>query len=162
MLKESKRLQSRLMAINNAGLCLALVAVVGLAGCKSIAPEVIGLQDGALAQCPGKPNCVLSQNSDAEHAIEPLAFTGTAAEAQAALQRVLAAYEGEKAEVVRAEDNYMHVTFTTPVMKYVDDLELLILPGEKIHVRSASRVGRSDLGANRKRVEAIRAALAEQ
>ena len=139
---------------------VGLFLFVSLAGCKSTEPEILGLQNGKLAQCPDKPNCVLSQDSDEEHAIEPLAFTGTAAEAQAAMQQVIAAYEGEKAEVVTAEGHYMYITFTTSLMKYVDDLELLIVPGEKIHVRSASRVGHSDMGANRKRVESIREALA--
>ncbi|MGI9287856.1 MAG: DUF1499 domain-containing protein [Pseudomonadales bacterium] len=138
----------------------SLALCISLTGCKSTEPEIIGLQNGKLAQCPDKPNCVLSQDPDEEHAIEPLSFTGTAAEAQLAMQQVIAAYEGEKAEVITAESNYMYITFTTSLMKYVDDFELLILPGEKIHVRSASRVGRSDLGANKKRVEAIRAALA--
>ncbi len=87
-------------------------------------------------------------------------FSGSVAEAQAAMQQVVAGYEGEAADVVKAEGSYMHITFTTSLMKYVDDLELLIVPGEKIHVRSASRVGHSDMGANRKRVEAVRAALA--
>ena len=139
---------------------IALALCLSLTACKSTKPETIGLQNGKLAQCPDKPNCVLSQDADPGHAIEPLAFTGTAAEAQAAMQKVVAGYEGETAQVVKAEGNYMHITFTTSLMKYVDDLELLIVPGAIIHVRSASRVGHSDLGANKKRVEAIRAALA--
>lgn len=140
--------------------CIVCLSVcVSLVACKSTEPEIVGLQNGKLAQCPDKPNCVLSQDPDEEHAIEPLVFTGTAAEAQLAMQQVIAAYEGENAEVVKAEGNYMYITFTTSLMKYVDDFELLILPGEKIHVRSASRVGHSDLGANKKRVDAIRAAL---
>lgn len=139
---------------------LGLVLLAGLAACKSTEPEVLGLQDGKLAQCPDKPNCVLSQDPDEEHAIVPLAFTGTAAEAQAAVQKIVANHEGETAEVVSVDGNYMHIEFTTSLMKFVDDLELLVVPGEKIHVRSASRVGHSDLGANEKRVEKIRAALA--
>jgi uncharacterized protein (DUF1499 family) len=43
-------------------------------------------------------------------------------------------------------------------LRFVDDVEFLLVPAERvIHVRSASRVGYSDLGTNRKRVEALRA-----
>ncbi|MGI9294354.1 MAG: DUF1499 domain-containing protein [Pseudomonadales bacterium] len=139
---------------------VGLAFCTSLAGCKSTEPEILGLQNGKLAQCPDKPNCVLSQEPDEEHAIEPLAFIGTAAEAQAALRKIVANHAGETAEVVTVDGNYMHIEFTTSLMKYVDDFELLIVPGDKIHVRSASRVGRSDLGANKKRVESIRTALA--
>ena len=62
------------------------------------------------------------------------------------------------AAIISQEDNYLHATFTSKLFRFVDDVELL-LDGDKVHVRSVSRVGYSDLGANRKRVEAIRAAL---
>jgi uncharacterized protein (DUF1499 family) len=47
-------------------------------------------------------------------------------------------------------------------MGFVDDVEFLIEPNTQvIHVRSASRLGQSDLGVNRQRIEMIRAKLSE-
>ncbi|CAB1059228.1 hypothetical protein D1BOALGB6SA_3986 [Olavius sp. associated proteobacterium Delta 1] len=46
------------------------------------------------------------------------------------------------------------------IFQFVDDVELLFSDEKNlIHVKSASRIGYSDLGANRKRVERIRLAF---
>ena len=51
----------------------------------------------------------------------------------------------------------MRAEFKSRFMGYVDDVEFLYDELENIsHVRSASRVGYTDLGANRRRVEKIR------
>jgi len=64
------------------------------------------------------------------------------------------------AKVVKSEPDYLYAQFTTKLMKYVDDVEFWYDPAAKvIQVRSASRVGRGDLGVNRKRIEAVRSAL---
>jgi uncharacterized protein (DUF1499 family) len=48
-------------------------------------------------------------------------------------------------------------------MRFVDDVEFLFDDtNKKIHVRSASRVGYSDMGVNRKRVEELRKLLNER
>jgi uncharacterized protein (DUF1499 family) len=50
----------------------------------------------------------------------------------------------------------------TRLMRFVDDAEFYL--DEKagvIHVRSASRLGSSDFGVNRARIESIRAKLAQ-
>jgi uncharacterized protein (DUF1499 family) len=66
----------------------------------------------------------------------------------------------DRTRLVEERDDYWHVEFTTLIMRYVDDVEFRFDPKEPaIQVRSASRVGYSDLGVNRKRVEAIRAAF---
>jgi uncharacterized protein (DUF1499 family) len=62
-------------------------------------------------------------------------------------------------EVVTDNGNYLYATFTTPLMKYVDDTEFLFMGDGIVHVRSASRVGHSDLGANAERIERLRKAL---
>jgi hypothetical protein len=52
---------------------------------------------------------------------------------------------------------YARYEFATPLLRDVDDVEFLLDAGERvIHVRSASRVGHADLGANRNRIERIR------
>ena len=53
------------------------------------------------------------------------------------------------------EEHYLHAEFTSRIFRFVDDVEFLLEDGI-IHVRSASRVGRWDLGANRARIEDIR------
>ena len=114
-----------------------------------------GLHDGRLAACPSSPNCVCSQNADAAHAIAPLAFRGSAAAAMRALQQVLASQP--RVRVITETPNYLHAEFRTPLCRFVDDVEFLVVESEHvIHVRSASRVGYSDLGTNRRRVEALR------
>ena len=111
-----------------------------------------------MAPCPSSPNCVSSQATDEEHAVP--AFE--AADPAAALVGLASTLEGMDGftEFVAREDGYLHATFTTPLMQYVDDLELQVGDGV-VDVRSASRVGHSDLGVNRKRVEALRAAWAK-
>ncbi len=122
-------------------------------------PADLGVHDGGLKACPDRPNCVNSQATDAGHAIAPLAFRGDAAAAVKALAAIVAATPG--ATIVKAHENYLQATFATPTMGFVDDVEFHADAARNvIDVRSASRLGHSDLGANRKRVEALRHAFA--
>lgn len=115
----------------------------------------VSVHAGRLAACPSSPNCVCSQGADAAHAIVPLAFRGTAAEAMRALKQVLAGQP--RVRVITETPEYLHAEFRTPFFRFVDDVEFLVAEKEHaIHVRSASRVGYSDLGTNRRRVEALR------
>lgn len=120
----------------------------------TVAPRV-GLVDDRLRSCPTSPNCVCSQIGDAQHAIAPLRFSDDAASAWKRLRQVITGQP--RTHVVTGDDRYLHVEFTTALLRFVDDVEFLLDPtAGVIHVRSASRVGKSDLGTNRKRVEAIR------
>ncbi|MBX3443961.1 MAG: DUF1499 domain-containing protein [Planctomyces sp.] len=121
--------------------------------------SVAGLQNGQLKPCPASPNCVCSGKgaaiSDPVHAIAPLNFQGTPAEAWERLAAVLQAYPRTK--VVTRTETYLHAECSTPVLRFVDDVEFLLVPNRQlIQVRSASRIGYSDLGANRKRVDELR------
>ncbi len=114
-----------------------------------------GVREGRLAPCPGSPNCVCSQDAAAAHAIAPLAFRGSAAEAMRALKQMLAAQP--RVRVLTETPDYLHAEFRTALFRFVDDVEFLVVEKDHvIHVRSASRVGHSDLGANRRRIEALR------
>ena len=111
--------------------------------------------DGRLSPCPASPNCVCSQDDDVAHQIEPLRFVGAPREAWPRLATVLT--QLPRARIVTNDSTYLHVEFTTPLLRFVDDVEFLLdETAAVIHVRSASRVGHSDLGANRTRVETIR------
>ncbi len=111
-----------------------------------------------LAPCPKSPNCVSSQATEAGHAIEPLQVTGDPVVAWTTLKGVLESMD--RMQIVEESDTVLRAEATSRLFRFVDDLEF-ILDAETptIHVRSASRVGYSDMGANRKRVEAIRQKL---
>jgi uncharacterized protein (DUF1499 family) len=118
-------------------------------------PSNLGITNGRLAPCPNTPNCVCTQDADDTHRIEPLAYEGTPREAMARLKAILTAFP--RVNIVSESDAYLHAEFTSLIFRFVDDVEFLIDDGRKvIDFRSASRVGRSDLGVNRRRMEAIR------
>lgn len=140
-------------------LLIAMLPGIGLAllSIFSRQPDNLGVVNGRLAACPASPNCVCTQcPDDAAHHMEPIRFTDTPAEARERLRAVVAALP--RAQIVTENDHYLHVEFTSLVFRFVDDVELLIDPtAQMIHFRSASRVGRSDLGVNKQRMEDIRA-----
>jgi uncharacterized protein (DUF1499 family) len=121
-------------------------------------PEGLGPKNGRLANCPDSPNCVCSQEDRDSHHVAPFKYDG---EGQAAFSRLVELLKTwPRARIVTQTDDYLHVEFTSALLRFVDDVEFLLMDEDKrIQVRSASRVGYSDLGANRKRVEAIRAAF---
>jgi uncharacterized protein (DUF1499 family) len=121
-------------------------------------PDNLGVTDGKLAPCPASPNCVCTQVTDEQHRIEPLRFDGTAEDALTRLKAVLAAMP--RTRIVSEKDDYLHAECTSQIFRFVDDVEFLLdREGKSIHFRSASRVGYSDLGVNRKRMETIRQAF---
>ena len=123
-------------------------------------PSNLGMRDGKLAPCPSTPNCVCSQSEDAEHKIEPLTYKSTPEVAFTQLKQAIASQPRTK--IITESPNYLYAEFTSAIMKFVDDVEFYLDEDAKvIHVRSASRLGQSDLGVNRKRIETIRAKLQE-
>lgn len=113
-----------------------------------------------LAPPPPTPNCVTTEvdASDPVHHIEPYAFTEPADTVWERLGTVVAAMP--RAELVDEAPDYRHYVFTTPMLRFRDDVHFVLdRDASVIRFRSASRVGRSDLGVNRKRMEAIRDAL---
>ena len=131
----------------------SLIALIPfLSACAGEPPQNIGIQEGRLASCPASPNCVSSYESDEEHSIEPLA---------ASLERIeQVLLTLDRTNIVEVADNYLYAEFTSSLMGYVDDVEFLHDSSSGVtHVRSASRLGYSDLGANRKRIESIREKL---
>ncbi|NER33355.1 MAG: DUF1499 domain-containing protein [Oscillatoria sp. SIO1A7] len=118
-------------------------------------PANLGVKDGKLQPCPGSPNCVSSQSTDKEHKIEPLQYNSAPAEAFAKLKAVIE--KTDNAKIISEKDNYLYAEFTSALMGFVDDVEFYIDEAAGlIQVRSASRLGQSDLGANRTRIETIR------
>lgn len=108
-----------------------------------------------LAPCPERPNCVSSLAGDAAHRVEPLPLDGPPEQALARLGEIIEAMP--RAAVDEVGEGYLKARFRSRLFRFTDDLELMVdRQAGLIHVRSASRVGYSDLGVNRRRVEAIR------
>lgn len=142
--------------------CL-LGATVAFSGSKLLAgtpPTNLGVHSGELPPCPSTHNCVNSQSLDAKHKIAPLTYDSSPQAALANLKTVIQSFKRTK--VITATDNYLYVEFTIPIVGFVDDVEFFLDEDAKvIHVRSASRLGESDLGVNRRRIETIRAKLSQ-
>ena len=129
-----------------------------LAACAGELPKNLGVRDGILAPCPSSPNCVSSFASEERHRIDPLAFTGDADAAFLRLKQVLGR-RGDAA-VIEEREGYLRVELRTRL--FVDDAEFLLDRARRVvQVRSASRLGYSDLGKNRRRMEEIRAQFDE-
>ncbi|MGL5803864.1 MAG: DUF1499 domain-containing protein [Xenococcaceae cyanobacterium] len=118
-------------------------------------PNNLGISSGQLAACPSTPNCVSSQSKDSEHYIEPLTYQGSSSEAIERLKQIISQ---DRSAIVEETNNYLKAEFTSRWMGFVDDVEFDFNEEDKgaIEVRSASRLGESDLGVNRQRIETIR------
>ena len=120
-----------------------------LTACAGEPPQNIGVRDGSLTACPDSPNCVSSYESSEEHSIAALDANLNQ------IQQILLTMD--EANIVEQSSNYLYAEFTSSLMGYVDDVEFLYDPASNsTQVRSASRIGYSDMGANRNRIEAIR------
>jgi len=146
----------------NKQIMIVLTSLIFFSGCTGVIPK-LGIENGQLIQCPTTPNCVNSQAKDKKHYIEPILMTGTPLEVKNHILKIL--NELKRAKIIVAEDHYIRVEFISKVFRFIDDLEFYF-PNTKskemtIHVRSASRVGHSDFGVNRKRIEQIRSKFKE-
>ena len=132
---------------------LVIVGLLTLIGCAGDRPVNLGVQNNQLASCPDSPNCVCSFETRDSHHIAPL--SATLDQVRAALAQM------PRVEIIQDDGAYLYTEFTTRFMGYVDDVEFLADPAQGVvHVRSASRLGYSDMGVNRERIEAIRTLIA--
>lgn len=123
-----------------------------LLGLKSRAGQTPGLTNGRLAECSSKPNCVCSEyEQDQKHYVNAIHYSQNDADTIETLQQIIGELGG-KIQII--ESNYIAATFKSSVFGFVDDLEArLDADNHLIHLRSASRVGYSDRGVNRKRLD---------
>ena len=141
----------------NKQISIFILSCVFFVGCSGTMPQ-LGVDSGQLMPCPDKPNCVSSQATDEAHFVEPIHFIGTRQDAQVRLLQMLDVMERTK--IIVTEEKYIQVEFTSKILGFVDDVEFYF-PSTKsekttINFRSASRLGHSDHGVNRKRIELIR------
>ena len=131
---------------------LTLAMLPLFSACAGEPPQNIGIVSGQLTNCPDSPNCVCSFDTRESHFIEPINAD------LAAIEQILLSMSN--VNIVKAEPNYLYAEFTSSLIGYVDDVEFLFDPAAGVsHVRSASRIGYSDMGVNRKRIESIRSAI---
>ena len=108
--------------------------------------------------CPDSPNCVSTQSTDQARFIEPLQYAGSLADARQKLIDILE--NTKRVRLLKVETDYIHAEFRSSIFQFIDDVELYFPPDQAIiHVKSASRKGYYDFGANRRRVERLNAAF---
>ena len=143
------------------GRLAAVFPFLFIIACSGTRPDGLGATGGRLAPCPETPNCVSSFAQDAEHRVEPLSFQGSTEKVMKAVQEALK--QRDRVHIIKQKPHYLYAEFTSLVFRFVDDVEFLIDAESKtLHFRSASRIGRSDLGVNRERIESLRKDLAAQ
>ncbi len=141
-----------------ASLLFGVLAMAPLLSCAGKAPKTLGLRGSALSPCPGSPNCVSSDASDKAHQVAPFSLAVSPGEAWHAVRLAVSALP--RTDIVADTGQYLHAECRSALFRFVDDLELHLRPNEEvIAVRSASRLGYSDFGVNRSRVEKLRGKL---
>ena len=130
-------------------------------GNATAADSKLGLtSDNRLSPCPSSPNCVSSDMTDS-HSIAALDLAGDDGDTSEAWQALRAYLETQPRVTIKvSESSYLRAEFRTRLLRFVDDVEFHLRADEnQIAMRSASRLGYSDLGANRRRLESVRQAL---
>ena len=137
-------------------LIIVSILVLFVLGQMSKSGEANGLFEAKLTKCPDKPNCICTEFvADATHYIDPIVFTqNNSAEVLSRLKNSVREIGGS----IQVETgNYLAATFSSSIFRFVDDLEIRIDADQNmIHIRSASRVGHSDGGVNKKRIEQLK------
>ncbi|WP_280770298.1 DUF1499 domain-containing protein [Salipaludibacillus daqingensis] len=137
---------------------VSLIAIVAIFmfSKNSTAPKHLGVNDGHLSELPSSPNAVSTQTSIDEKRVDPFPFKdGDLKTSYSLIEKIL--NSEEQAEIVEKTDNYIHAVFTSPTMRYKDDVEFYFdTNNQRVDYRSASRIGYSDMGANQQRYERIR------
>ncbi len=119
----------------------------------------VGIENQKLKPCPESPNCIVSQYpSDTQHFLEPWHYSVSHKRFREKLLELL--QETKRVHIEKQSEEYVHATFKIPVFGFVDDVEFYLPKIEQVvHYRSASRVGHSDLGVNKRRMDNIRKTL---
>lgn len=134
---------------------------MSLFSCSGQRPTNLGITDNKLAACPSSPNCVSSDANDEPHKVLAIKFNVLANDAWEITKQTVVKLP--RTQIVSETPDYLHAECTSAVFGFVDDLELQLRPAEGIiAIRSASRLGHSDLGVNRDRIETLRVLLIKQ
>ncbi|HQL00330.1 MAG TPA: DUF1499 domain-containing protein [Smithellaceae bacterium] len=140
---------------------LVALVVISLVGLTFLSRAPKGsLINGRLKPCRNTPHCVSSESDEDASKVEPLPYTE---DSRRAWRRIRSAILKTGGHVQKDEGHYLWATYTSRFLRFVDDVELRLDEKERvIHIRSASRIGRSDRNINRKRVDMLRAAFSSR
>jgi uncharacterized protein (DUF1499 family) len=142
-----------IMSWNWNTIILAIIAILFsliISSCAGKAPTTIG----QFSVCPGTPNCVSTKNINTKNYISPIYYKGSRDNAKRIL--LLAIQPIKSVSIKKELDQFIHIEVTSKFFHFVDDVEFYLNEPGVIHFRSASRIGYSDLGVNRERMETIR------
>lgn len=136
-------------------LCLCLILIL-LTSCGRQIPDGLGInENGRLLACPDSPNCVSTQSKIKGSKIKPIQYQNDDDQAFDLLVKMIK--EDKAANIIKSEKPYIHAAYYTKMKVFIDDVEFFQdVRNKQFHFRSASRVGHSDLGKNRSRMEEIR------
>ena len=139
---------------------ILLTGVLTLTACGGERPDNVGMLNGTLSPCPATPNCVHTglRHPDGTRGVYAN-WTIIQAELMPEIRSVVEAMP--RTTVVEESGYYLHAEVRSRIFRFVDDVEVLIMPDRELIIRSASRVGSGDLGVNAERVEEIRRLLDE-
>lgn len=144
----------RTAAFSSCSTTLLFGAALLLSGC-GLGSANLRPDGGPLAACDGGPHCVSSLSKDENRRVAPISYTGTREDARKRLLAVLAATP--RLKLVTSTPDYVHAEVSSPLMRYMDDVEFLFSPTQAlIDARSSSRIGYYDFQANHERIEDIR------
>lgn len=140
---------------------LPLTLAAFINGCSGTSSDKRSIGNDVLAGCPSRPNCVSSKASDKKHAIEPFLLKRDPAAGWNAIKKIIAS--SPRTTIVKANNNYLQAECKSRLFGFIDDMELQLDPVTgTIDIRSASRTGYYDFGANRRRVSDLRQILKDK
>jgi uncharacterized protein (DUF1499 family) len=132
-----------------------IVLIFILSSCTGTRPTNLGLKEvngrQSLNSCPDKPNCVISDSSDKDHYLSPIKVTSNKERAHKKVTGILS--KNSSFKIISSNPDYIYAEYTSMIFRFVDDVEFYFGEEGFVHFRSASRIGKSDLGANKKRIE---------
>ena len=138
-------------------LIVSVVMLIGLLmlSANSGPPPKLGVNEGKLTPCPESPNCVSTQSDSQDHKMEPITWKGTREVAVSRIKETISR-DFPGAALVEEGPGYLRYEFRSLIFRFVDDVEFYVVQeAGEIHFRSASRVGLSDLGANKFRMKKL-------
>jgi uncharacterized protein (DUF1499 family) len=140
---------------------LATFSIVNLAACSGNESSQTYLSPNTIPICPTSPNCVSSDAQDSEHYVEPFIYISSNEEAWLATREVASTLPRSK--ILQETPNYIHIEVRSSFFGFIDDLKLQLRTSDnQITVYSSSRLGESDFGVNRERIEEIRQKLIQR
>lgn len=123
---------------------------------SKIAPK-LGMKNNKLLPCPESPNCVNSEFKNLSSSVEAIPFPKNYSTLSDLKEKIKILILLNNGNLLSESSNYLHFEFMTSRLKFVDDVEIRFDEKMKlIHIRSASRVGYSDMDANKKRYKILR------